>query len=66
MLIDSKSGSCSELLARIVQLEKRGTVIGDRSAGAVMIATAYSYEMGGDAVISYGVTITTRIRFWPT
>ena len=58
VLIDSRSGSCSELLARVVQLEKRGTVIGDRSAGAVMIARGYSYEMGGDAVISYGVTIT--------
>jgi C-terminal processing protease CtpA/Prc len=58
VLIDSKSASCSELLARIVQLEKRGTVIGDRSAGAVMIARGYSYEMGGDSVISYGATIT--------
>ena len=58
VLIDSKSGSCAELLARVIQLEKRGTVIGDVSAGAVMRARAFNYEMGGASVIDYGVHIT--------
>src|SRR5207253_1910338 len=41
VLIDSNSGSAAELFARVVQLEKRGAVIGDLSAGAVMLARHY-------------------------
>ena len=58
VLIDSQSGSASELFARVIQLEKRGTVIGDRSAGAVMRARHYSHEIGVDVVMFYGVSIT--------
>jgi C-terminal processing protease CtpA/Prc len=58
VLIDSRSASASELFARVVQLEKRGTVIGDRSAGAVMRARRFSYQAGTDKVIFYGASIT--------
>ncbi len=58
VLIDSQSGSAAELLARVVQLEKRGTVIGDRSAGAVMRSRGYSHKLGVDIVIFYGVSVT--------
>jgi carboxyl-terminal processing protease len=36
VLIDSKSGSAAEVFARVIQIEKRGKIIGDVSAGAVM------------------------------
>jgi carboxyl-terminal processing protease len=48
VLVNSGSASCSELLARVVQLEKRGTVIGDKSAGAVMEATDITEQVGTD------------------
>ena len=45
-------------MARVVQLKKRGTVIGDRSSGSVMEAKHYSYVVGTIAVTAYGASIT--------
>lgn len=58
VLVDSGSASASEVFARVVQLEKRGTVIGDQSKGAVMRSQGYSYEMGANSILFYGASIT--------
>jgi len=58
VLIDSESGSSAEIFARVIQLEKIGTVIGDRSSGAVMRAKGYSFQIGVDTVVFYGASIT--------
>jgi carboxyl-terminal processing protease len=58
VLVDSQSASASELFARIVQLEKRGVVIGDASSGSVMEAKHYDYHMGTDTWVFYGASIT--------
>ena len=58
VLLDSGSGSSSELFARAMQMEKRATVIGDRSAGAVMRGRHYGHQFGIDTVSFYGVSIT--------
>lgn len=58
VLVDARSGSCAELFARIVQLEKRGTVLGDQTAGAVMEAKHYREETGTGTMIFYGASIT--------
>jgi len=58
VLVDSVSASSSELFARTIQLEKRGKVIGDHTAGAVMEALHHSHQTGADTVVFYGASIT--------
>lgn len=58
VLVDSNSGSAAEMFARVVQLEKRGTVIGDRTAGAVMTSKYYGRETGVGRVLYFGSSIT--------
>ncbi len=57
-LVDSDSSSAAEVFARVLQLEKRGTVLGDRSAGAVMRCHIRSYRIGVDQVIEYYASIS--------
>jgi carboxyl-terminal processing protease len=58
VLVDSASASAAELFARVMQLEKRGTVIGDRSSGMVMESRSYRESLGADTKIFYGFSIT--------
>ena len=58
VLVDSQAGSAAEILARVVQLEKRGTILGDQSAGKVMRSRLYSHQIGLETVVFYGVSVT--------
>jgi carboxyl-terminal processing protease len=58
VLVDSRSASASEVFARVIQIEKRGTVIGDRSAGAVMESMYFGHQTGIDVVAFFGASIT--------
>ena len=58
VLVDSESASAAELFARLMQLEKRGVVLGDRTAGAVMMSRSYGHEQGLEVVALYGASIT--------
>lgn len=59
VLVDSGSASGAEIFARIVQLEKRGTVIGDRTSGQVMVSNIFTHEFGIGKTTFYGVQVTT-------
>jgi C-terminal processing protease CtpA/Prc len=58
VLVDSKSASAAELLARVVQLEHRGTVVGDQSSGSVMEALFYRFDDYSGVLVFYGASIT--------
>src|SRR6202049_2357297 len=58
VLVDSRSASAAELFARTMQLEKRGTVLGDRSSGSVMESQRFSMKVGADTIALYGASIT--------
>jgi C-terminal processing protease CtpA/Prc len=58
VLVDSETGSAGELFARIMQIEKRGIVLGDLTAGAVMRSRIFQETHGTDQVIVYAISIT--------
>ncbi|MBC8030484.1 MAG: hypothetical protein H7Z16_10265 [Pyrinomonadaceae bacterium] len=58
VLVDSESASASELFARLIQIEKRGQVIGDRSAGAVMVSRFFDHQSGVGSVLYFGTSVT--------
>jgi len=65
VLIDSESASAAELFARTIQLEKRGTVIGDRSMGAVMASRYYDHQTGVGNVLYFGNSVTIADLIMP-
>ena len=58
VLVDSESASASELFARLIQIEKRGQVIGDRSSGAVMVSRFFDHKSGVGSVLYFGTRVT--------
>lgn len=58
VLIDGQSASAAEIFARVAQIEKRGTVIGDRSSGSVMEARHQFFRGGTFEAFGYGLSMT--------
>ncbi|HYR10992.1 MAG TPA: S41 family peptidase [Longimicrobium sp.] len=58
VLVDSRTASAAEILARVAQLTGRAQVFGDRTAGAVSRGRMEQMEMGVERVVVYGVFVT--------
>ena len=63
VLVDGSTASAAEIFSRVVQLENRGIVLGDRSRGAVMQGRVFVHAAKLDAtnVAQYGVEVSTEI-----
>ena len=59
ILVDHRSASASEALAKTIQLAGRGVVLGDTTAGALMTSRYYQHQTGsGEATVFYGVNVS--------
>ena len=65
MLADSHSASAAEVVARILQMTKRATIIGDVTAGKVNRGHVYGGIGGAVYVIPFGVSITVSRGVMP-
>lgn len=58
VLIDSQSASAAEIFSRVVQLERRGTILGDCSSGMVMEAQQFLHQLASNVTYTYVDSIT--------
>lgn len=68
VLLDSRSASASEVTARTLQLRGRATIVGDRSAGAVMTSIYRPLELGSifeERVLWFGMSVTVSDLVMP-
>ncbi len=65
VLVNSQSASSAEVFARTMQLNRRGTVIGDMTEGKVMEAKFFKRTMGFSTLVVYGTNITIASVMMP-
>jgi C-terminal processing protease CtpA/Prc len=58
ILVDSDSASASEVFARVMQLEKRATILGDHTSGKVMRSRTHVHQMGVETLVIYAASVT--------
>jgi C-terminal processing protease CtpA/Prc len=58
VLVDSETASAAELFSRVVQLEKRGTIVGDHTSGLTMESVHLPHRTGMNPMYFYGTSVT--------
>jgi C-terminal processing protease CtpA/Prc len=58
VLVDSETASAGEIFSRVVQLEHRGTILGDRTSGQVMASQHFEHELTSNVTYIYGDSVT--------
>jgi C-terminal processing protease CtpA/Prc len=58
ILINANSASASEITSRVLQLEGKATIVGDRSAGAVMTSIYRRTDVGFTKLLPFGMSVT--------
>ncbi|WP_348262717.1 S41 family peptidase [Telmatobacter sp. DSM 110680] len=58
VLVDSETASGGEIFSRVVQLEQRGTILGDHTSGLTMESISIPHHAGMHPVYLYGTSVT--------
>ena len=58
LLVDSETASGGEILARTVQIQKRGTLLGDHTSGRTMASQFFVHKFGINPMYIYGDSVT--------
>ncbi|MGZ5885086.1 MAG: S41 family peptidase [Burkholderiaceae bacterium] len=58
VLVDSETASGGEIFSRVVQLEKRGTILGDHTSGLTMASISIAHHAGMHPVYFFGTSVT--------
>jgi carboxyl-terminal processing protease len=58
VLVDSRSASASEVLARYIQIKHRGKIVGDRTSGRVNVSRIVPGTVGSVYPVRYALEIT--------
>jgi C-terminal processing protease CtpA/Prc len=58
VIVDHDSASAAEVFAKVIQLQKRGKILGDKTRGAVMTSRFFPMESGIGNVLPFGTSVT--------
>jgi C-terminal processing protease CtpA/Prc len=65
VLVDSGSASAAELMTRHLQIRKRATIIGDKTAGLVNASRTFFEKVGVGTAVAYSTQITVGGILFP-